>query len=772
MFIVPIIFYLGSAMFYLHLKKSLSIYIIISIFLLTACTEEYGGDVKTQSDIVINKVSFSGTVSTSDGSALSGVEVRLRYHDTKVYTQDNGAFYFSSIDATNDMIILKKEGYYDGIYTYAVDDNQQDSFILKPKTDENVRLLFTGDLSFARRFMDPSSPDRTIKFIENDVSGATLKVSNLVGSGQEVIDPVRPLFHSVDFPTVNFESIATRSQSTLDDIHPTKDFAYYSNDLSLPLLKDLNVNFVTLGNNHVYDYNSIGLIDTLHALDENAIAHSGAGVNVEEAFMPYRTTIKEMPFSFVGATSIRGKKHEVLYVAHEHDSQSDDPFATQGGAANAHDEEKIATVLNQEHTLNYFTVYQFHGGIEYTYAPNSVSLGLMKSAIDSNASLVVSHHPHTAQGYGKKDGVFMAYGMGNFIFDQDRLDTLLSHILVCDTNGTDTTKAVGYPIYIKEYIPKLLTGDLANRFIRHISEASRNGSQLLETELESDLMVFPYHYQEYMALDNNYTIEKTFITKEVTISDKGYVVIDLRGEVNSEYSLSSISSENEELTVSMGRDLLWFGSFEDNDVDTQHYENSIWNFSDAVASSRVSHRGKVSAHIMRDASQVDSALLYFGKRIRTIGDAGNKPNKSLSFYGYFKGKDSRPFTIGSTYHASIGDLTFGSTLLHSSQGGTFDWRAIEYPIPMPKDEVLSDEILVYLAENARALKFYIRMKDTHTKKAHLYVDDLAIINWEENLSTREPIQLSTPHAREFIKLEGAKGTYRLKLEFKRYRPSM
>jgi len=131
-------------MSYLPLQKSLVFYVIFA-FLFTACTEEYEGDVKTQSDIVINKVSLSGTVSTSDGLVLSGVEVRLRYHNTKVYTQDNGVFYFSSIDATNDMLILKKEGYYDGIYTYAIDDNPQESFILKPKTDENMRLLFTGD---------------------------------------------------------------------------------------------------------------------------------------------------------------------------------------------------------------------------------------------------------------------------------------------------------------------------------------------------------------------------------------------------------------------------------------------------------------------------------------------------------------------------------------------------------------------------------------------------------------------------------------------------
>lgn len=742
----------------------------MAIFLFVACTEDYRGDSETQSDITIDQISFFGNISDMQGKALAGVEVTLRYHKSTVYSQNDGSFTFSSIATTNDMLILKKEGYYDGIYTYSAYDTNKDTFKLKPKTKSNVRLLFTGDLSFARRFMDPASPDRTVKLIKNNVTGATMKVSDLRNSGQAVIDPVRPLFHSVDFPTVNFESIATSNQSTLDMIHPVKDFAYYTSDLSLPLLKDLNVNFVTLGNNHVYDYNAIGLIDTLNALDENEIAHSGAGMSVDEAFAPYQTHIKGRAFSFVGATSIRGDKHDLLYVAHEQDTQKDDPFATQGGAADAHDKAKIASTLNLESKLGYFPIYQFHGGIEYTHAPNSVALRLMKNAIENKASLIVSHHPHTAQGYGMKDGVFMAYGMGNFIFDQDRLDTLLSHILVCDVNQTSTTQAIGYPIYVEDYIPKLLTGDLANRFIRHISEASRNGSLLLETPLDSNFMVFPYHYQEYMALDGEYTIQKKTITKQITITNKGYTVVDLRDELNSEYSLSAISSTNTNLNITLGRDLLWFGSFEDNDVDVQNHENSIWNFSSAVASSSVAHRGKVSAHIMRDVSQSTGALLYFGRRIRTIGDARNEPNKNLSFFGYFKGVDSRPFTIESFYYGSIGEMEFGSTLLHSSQGGTFDWQAIEQPIPMPADTVFTDNPYVYLAQNARATKFYIRMKNTHKGNAHLYVDDLAIINWEESHSTNQTIQLSTPHAREFLKVEGLAGSYTLELEFTRYSP--
>jgi len=746
-------------------------YLLLPIMLLffNACTESYQGETQNSSDITILENNLSGSVTDTKGAALSNVRVHLRYQNRSVVTQENGSFSLNNIQAKNDMLILQKEGYYDGIFTYSSHDTQL-HLQLKAKSEESVRLLFGGDLSFARRFMDPNIADRSTELVTQDVEGATLQVSNLYGSGQQVIDPIQPLFHSVDFPTVNFESIATRSQSTLEMIHPTKDYAYYTNDLSLPLLKDLNVNFVTLGNNHVYDYDTLGLQDTLDALAYNTIGFSGAGMNVTEAFSPYRTTIKNQPFSFVGATSVTGNQHALLYVAHENQGV-DDPFATQGGAANAQDRSQVATTLQSERTQDYFTIYQMHGGKEYTYAPSAFALSLLYHAVESNASMVISHHPHTAQGYGIYNGVFIAYGMGNFIFDQDRLDTLLSHILVCDLNQTSITQARGYPIYIEDYIPKLLTGDLANRFIRHISEASRNGSALLEAPLKSDLIVFPYHYQEYIALDGQYSTSRESISQKVTIGEKGYSILDLRNLLDSSYSLSKISTDERELTITMGRDLLWFGSFEDDDVDTQSNENSIWNFSTAVASSSTAHGGSVSAHLLLDESNTQTALLYFGRRIRPIGDARNHPNKKLSFLGYFKGENARPFTIESFYYASVGDREFGSTLLHTSNGGSFDWQMIEASIPMPKDSVITDEMPTYLTDNPRATKFYIRMDAVHKGEAHLYVDDLAVINWEESYNTNEPVELSTPHARDFIKITGAKGEYNIALEFTRYYPS-
>lgn len=40
-------------------------------------------------------------------------------------------------------------------------------------------------------------------------------------------------------------------------------------------------------------------------------------------------------------------------------------------------------------------------------------------AIDSGADLVVGHHPHVIQRVEKYKGGWIAYSLGNFVFDQD-----------------------------------------------------------------------------------------------------------------------------------------------------------------------------------------------------------------------------------------------------------------------------------------------------------------------------------------------------------------
>jgi len=123
------------------------------------------------------------------------------------------------------------------------------------------------------------------------------------------------------------------------------------------------------------------------------------------------------------------------------------------------------------------------------------------------------------------------------------------------------------------------------------------------------------------------------------------------------------------------------------------------------------------------------------------------------------------------YYASKGDLTFGEEVLVASEGGTFGWKKFENTMTMPADSVISSDPDTFLSQNARALKLFIRMDVPLDGSAKLFLDELAVISWEEEYETKKgPVKLSTPHARDFIRVEGSPGNYKLSLEFTKYLP--
>ena len=51
-------------------------------------------------------------------------------------------------------------------------------------------------------------------------------------------------------------------------------------------MNSASIDYVSLANNHILDYDVEALLDTLDILDKNNISHSGAGRNLKEAMKP------------------------------------------------------------------------------------------------------------------------------------------------------------------------------------------------------------------------------------------------------------------------------------------------------------------------------------------------------------------------------------------------------------------------------------------------------------------------------------------------------
>ena len=93
---------------------------------------------------------------------------------------------------------------------------------------------------------------------------------------QNIID----LFERSNLNIVNLEAPVTTSTSK---IIKTGTHLKSDKESTLQVLKTLDVDVVTLANNHVLDYDEQGVAETLEFCKENNIKTVGAGMNLKEA---------------------------------------------------------------------------------------------------------------------------------------------------------------------------------------------------------------------------------------------------------------------------------------------------------------------------------------------------------------------------------------------------------------------------------------------------------------------------------------------------------
>jgi hypothetical protein len=151
-------------------------------------------------------------------------------------------------------------------------------------------------------------------------------------------------------------------------------------------------------------------LETVEHLRAAGVLVTGAGPDLETARQPVVTTVEGVTFAFLGYDDIAWAHYGAL---------EDTP-----GTAHA-TPETLAEDVRAAKPLADHVIVGFSWGIEYVADPNRRQRDLAHAAIEAGASLVVGNHPHWVQATewveredGGPDG-FVAYSLGNFIFDQD-----------------------------------------------------------------------------------------------------------------------------------------------------------------------------------------------------------------------------------------------------------------------------------------------------------------------------------------------------------------
>ena len=222
------------------------------------------------------------------------------------------------------------------------------------------------------------------------------------------------LLRSADILLVNSEFALTNRGTPI----PNKLYNFRGDPQNVRYFLEMGTDIVTLANNHVYDFGEIGFSDTMETFRNADIPTIGAGANEQEASRPFYFILNGRKYGFSAAT--RAEKN----------IRTPEATATSSGVLRMYDMTKYLNVIRETEAECDVNICYVHWGTEKS---NLTEDGLYENAvsmIDAGADVVIGAHAHVLQGIDYYRHVPILYNLGNFLFDEETLDTAVLQLRV------------------------------------------------------------------------------------------------------------------------------------------------------------------------------------------------------------------------------------------------------------------------------------------------------------------------------------------------------
>ncbi len=229
----------------------------------------------------------------------------------------------------------------------------------------------------------------------------------LIARGEEGIEYIfgdtLPILRAQDFLMGNLEGAVSYRGTPIP-----KSYNFRFSPEVLPWLRAAGFNYLSITNNHCYDYGTVGFADTLLHLENAGIATSGAGLTPSEAYRPFETVVSGFPLKVLSVGAYPREKNgfngRTMAAVSE----------TRGGIIFS-GPEVLDTIRGfaGPHSID---IVVAHGGREWSSEPVPEQRDFYRECIDAGADLIVGHHPHVLQGMEAYHGGLIAYSVGNFLF--------------------------------------------------------------------------------------------------------------------------------------------------------------------------------------------------------------------------------------------------------------------------------------------------------------------------------------------------------------------
>lgn len=208
-----------------------------------------------------------------------------------------------------------------------------------------------------------------------------------------------PLLLKNDLNIINLETTLTHSKELMP-----KTFNYKATPDKVETLNIANIDVCNLANNHILDFGTSGLHETIETLEQANIAHTGAGMNIAEAAAPTIIERNGISIGIIGYTD-----NEPGWKA------ADDKPGT-----NYIHVGDIATAKQQ---LDMFkdkvdvVIASIHWGPNMREHPTQEFITFAHAMIDAGVDIIHGHSAHIFQGIELYGNGLIMYDTGDFVDD-------------------------------------------------------------------------------------------------------------------------------------------------------------------------------------------------------------------------------------------------------------------------------------------------------------------------------------------------------------------
>lgn len=634
------------------------------------------------------QITLQGNVLDEQGTALNTVKVEVN----GIAAKTNVSGHYEIEPPTSDVyqLTISKKNYFPIIQTFSHFELTQQSakiadITLVKKAPKRVMLAFAGDVMMGRRFYKPYFGDEVL-----------IHRNNKLDDSKAVVQHIKPYMSLADYAAVNLETqIADKKPAE----RAPKSVTFYSEPEILDALAWAGVDYVSLGNNHTYDYMDSGLHSTLAFLENSKLGYSGAGIDEKSALKAHNETIKNTEFSMLGYVGWEGSANPTQTANHQH-----------GGAAYGSMANMLQSVSKQV-AKNKVTIVQYHGSQEYANNPTGVTEQRLKSSLDAGAALAIAHHPHVTQGLELYNNKLIAYSMGNFIFDQNFSATQHSFILYVWLDEGEFHRAEIVPLYVKGYKPTPATGMHRYTVMKRLTELSKQRNTTITQSGGHGVI----RANNKPAHNNNAVVNKMQLAIDIAEDEKSTPLYQLPWSE----TISQIKMPNSAVSYRLGTNLINGSDFEsfalfDSPERGWIFERSATTLNDFGASGEHSLNIKVAAKAPSIFGMQSFRRVYKASNAMTIKAKFNvQAPVKISFY--WQGRKTRQ-KLFDAFKNSPKHL-IGTTELSASQS----WQNVELDFNSPrigyKSYRVIAEIQLQNGENAR-----------------VNIDDFSLIEWQSAYS--------------------------------------